>query len=406
MSSDSTETRARRRGGATTPASDIDLFTRDALLNPYPLYEDLRARGPAVWLTALGVFAIARDAEVRTVGRDADAFSSAHGVMLNDIVNNALGGKAVICSDAPRHTDMRRIIRRPLAPKAVGDLAAVLGEEARALVARLVEAREFDAVTDLAQHLPLTIVSKLVGVPESGRRQMLEWAAATFEASGPDNPTTRSAFPKLMEMLRYGNDEAVPPHLRSGGWAQAVYDAAERGEIDRSLCPSAMSAYLAPSLDTTINAIGSAMLLFGEDPKQWDLIRENPKLIPNAVNEVLRLESPIQRFSRVATRDYDLDGVTIGEGDRVMLLFGSANRDDRRWEDPAHFDVQRPRVAEHVAFGFGPHACVGSHLARLEIRALLEALTARVQRFEVAAPVRSTNQVLRGLTSMRVEITR
>ena len=386
------------------PESGIDLFTRDALLDPYPLYDELRAGGSAVWLNTLGGFAIARYAEVRTVGRDADTFSSARGVMLNDTVNTAMGGKAVICSDAPRHTEMRRVIRRPLGAGAVRDLASALTEEAQALAARLVDAGEFDAVTDLAQHLPLTIVSKLVGVPESGRKRMLEWAAATFEASGPDNPATRRALPKLMEMLRYGNEEAVPPQLRPGGWAQAVYDAADRGEIDRSLCPSAMSAYLAPSLDTTINGISSAMLLFGQHPEQWDLIREDPGLIPNAVNEVLRLESPIQRFSRSATRDYDLGGVVIPQGARVMLLFGSANRDERRWEDPARFDVRRHRAAEHVAFGFGPHTCVGSHLAQLEMRAVLEALSARVERFEIADPVRSTNQVLRGLTSMRVNV--
>ena len=177
------------------PESDIDLFRPDALLDPYPLYEELRAIGPAVWLSRLGVFAIPRYEEVRAVGHDADAFSSARGVMFNDTINTAMGGKAVICSDAPRHTQMRRVIRRPLGPQAVRGLTATITEEAQAVAARLVDADEFDAVTDLAQHLPLTIVSKLVGIPESGREHMLEWGSGNLRSlrTGQSGHTERTA---------------------------------------------------------------------------------------------------------------------------------------------------------------------------------------------------------------------
>ncbi len=133
---------------------------------------------------------------------------------------------------------------------------------------------------------------------------MLEWAAAAFDSMGPANARTAAAVPLSMEMFRYGMEEAVPPHLAPGGWAQMVYDAADRGEVAAELCPAMMSAYLAPSLDTTINGIGNAMLLFGEHPEQWDLLRSDPSLIPGAVNEVLRLESPIQRFTRYVMQDH------------------------------------------------------------------------------------------------------
>ncbi|WP_234834912.1 cytochrome P450 [Mycolicibacterium stellerae] len=368
------------------------------------MYEELRAGGPAVWLNKLGLFAIPRYEQLRTIARDPDSFSSASGVMFNDTVNAAMRGRAIICTDPPQHTAIRRVIRHPIGPDTVRNLADILNQEAQAVVDRLVEAGEFDGVTDFAYHLPLTVISRLVGIPETGRERMLDWASALFQGAGPDNPASRAAFPTLMDMLRYQEEEAVPPNLRPGGWAQAIYDAADRGEIDRSSCAGMMSAYLAPSLDTTINGISSAMMLFGQHPEQWDLIREDPSLIPNAVNEALRLESPLQRFSRLATRDYAVGDITIPEGTRVMLLFGSANRDERRWEDPTRFDVRRPRVSEHVAFGFGPHTCLGSNLARLEMRALFEALSARVERFEISDLVRSTNQLLRGLTSMRVKL--
>ncbi len=387
------------------PESDVELFSEEALADPYPAYEELREMGAVVWLRGLEAFALVHYAETREAARNWEVFSSAHGVMLNDVVNGATGGVATICTDPPRHDEMRRVLRRPLMAAAVRELSPALVAEAEDLVEGLVSRGSFDAVTDLARHLPLTIISSLVGIPESGRERMLEWAAATFDAMGPDNDRTRAALPLTMEMFNYGNEEAVPPSLKPGGWAQMVYDAADRGEIARDLCPSMMSGYLAPSLDTTINGISNAMLLFGEHPDQWALVREDPSLIPNAVNEVLRLESPIQRFSRYTIQEHIVDSVTIPADSRVILLYGAANRDDRRWEDPTRFDVRRARVAEHLAFGFGPHACVGSNLARLEMRIILEALAKRVNRFEIAEPVRAINQTLRGLASLNVTIT-
>jgi cytochrome P450 len=385
-------------------ASEIDLFTDEALADPYPLYDELRALGAAVWLSDLEVYALPRYAETRAAARDWEVFSSARGVMLNDQLNTVTGGVAVISCDPPRHDEMRRIIRRPLMADALRELAPTLVAEADALAEDMLERGTFDAVTDLAHRLPLTVISKLVGIPESGRERMLEWAAASFDSMGPDNARTAAALALSMEMFRYGAQEAVPPHLAPGGWAQMVYDAADRGEIAAELCPAMMSAYLAPSLDTTINGIGNAMLLLGHHPEQWDLLRDDPSLIPGAVNEVLRLESPIQRFTRYVTQDHEVGSVTLPAGSRAMLLFGAANRDERRWTDPTRFDVRRERAAEHLAFGFGPHACVGSGLARLEMRVLLEALVGRIARFEVARPVRAINQVLRGLASLEVTV--
>jgi cytochrome P450 len=387
------------------PESDVDLFTDDALADPYPHYDALREAGPAVWMSRLGVYAVPRYAEARAVLRDPENFSSARGVMLNDAMNDATGGLALICCDAPRHDEMRRVLRRPLMMDALRDLTPALASEAESLVERLVRRGTFNAVSDLAQHLPLTIISRLVGIPETGRERMLAWAAAAFDSMGPMNERTRAALPLSIEMFEYGNGEAVPPHLAAGGWAQMVYDAAARGELDPALCPSMMSGYLAPSLDTTINGISSAMMLLGEHPDQYDLLREDRSLIPNAVNEILRIESPIQRFTRSAATDTTIGEVPVAEGSRVMILFGAANRDARRWQDPERFDVRRERVAEHLAFGNGPHACVGSGLARLEMRLILEALVSRVRCFEVARPQRAINHLLRGLGSLEVTVT-
>ncbi len=164
-----------------------------------------------------------------------------------------------------------------------------------------------------------------------------------------------------------------------------------------------LNDYWAPSLDTTIMAIGSAIRLFAEHPGQWDLVRADPRFISHAINEVLRLESPIQMFSRLLTDDYQSDGVTLPKGERVVVVFASANRDERKWDDPDRFDVRR-RPSDHVAFGWGEHQCMGMSLARLEMRALLGALASRVRRFEITAMEPLMNNVLHGPRKLEVTL--
>src|SRR5262249_43167748 len=147
-------------------------------------------------------------------------------------------------------------------------------------------------------------------------------------------------------------------------------------------CPVMMNDYMGPSLDTTIFATSNALWLFANNPDQWDILCQNPSMIPNAVNEVIRIESPIQNFSRVLTRDHEVDGTVMPAGARVIVSYGSANRDPRKWDDPDRFDVNR-RAMDHLGFGFGIHQCIGNNLARMEISALLKALTKRVKRFEL-----------------------
>jgi len=164
-----------------------------------------------------------------------------------------------------------------------------------------------------------------------------------------------------------------------------------------------MIDYMGPSLDTTIFAIANAVALFAEHPEQWDLIRAEPKLIPSAINEVLRMESPIQGWSRYLERDAAIGGSVMPAGSRALILWGAANRDPRQFPNPDQFDVRRNPVG-HLGFGGGPHACVGMNLAKLEISAVLEALAAKVRRFEITgAADRALNHVLRGFT--RLEIT-
>lgn len=384
------------------PTSDADLFSEETLADPYPIYTELREQGGAVWLNKLDMFILTRFDDVLNALDDSITFTSARGVMMNDRMNDTLRG-IVLCSDDPEHAAMRKVLIAPLLPRELKALTERITDEAEGLVDRLVAKGRFDAATEFAQYLPITIVSELVGLPDAGRERMLDWASANFDCFGPMNQRTLDAFPTVEEMVGYAFTECVPGKLKPGGWAARIWDAAERGEIRHEQCPIMMNDYMGPSLDTTIFATSAAIMLLANNPDQWDVLRENPSIIPNAVNEIIRMESPIQNFSRVVTRDVAIDGVILPAGSRVIMSYGAANRDPRKWEDPDRFDVRR-RAMDHLGFGHGVHQCLGNNLARMEIAALLTALAKRVKRIELHSSERHINNVLRGFRHLDVTV--
>jgi cytochrome P450 len=383
------------------PESDIDLFCDEALSDPYPRYRELRDLGPAVWLRSMSMFALPRFDDVRNALRNWQTFSSAHGAAMNEPINQAIAGNT-LGSDPPLHDKLRNVLVRPLSPSAMKDVTAHIEAEAEGLIERLVARKTFDAATDLAQYLPLNVVSHLVGLPEGGRERMLEWGSAAFDSLGPANARCLSAGETAMGLVHYAL-QLEPRSVRPGSWAALAFEAAERGEITLQQARGLILDYVAPSLDTTIFATSNALWLFAQHPGSWDSIRDNPALIPAAINEVLRLESPIQTFSRYVTRDTEVDGVRVPQGSRVLVMFGSANRDERKWQDPEQFDIHR-KAAEQLAFGHGEHLCVGLPLARLELRALLTSLAKRVRRFEILEAKRAINNTLRGLETLRLSV--
>jgi cytochrome P450 len=380
---------------------DVDLYSDEAILEPYEHYRVIRELGSAVWLPKHGLWCLARYDDVRNALRDYSTFSSARGIAANDLINTQSLGNT-ITTDPPEHKKMRNIIRAPLALPALQSIAPAIEAEAERLVDRLVEQRAFDAIFDCARHLPLTIVSKLVGLPEEGRTNMLRWASATFDALGTMNERTVGALPQIQELHRYCADERTLKGLSPEGWAAAIWRA-DNGQIPRAKCAAMMRDYISPSLDTTIFATGSLIWLFGRFPDQWDKVRANEALIQAAINEAIRLESPLRGFTRVITREAAYGNQTVPSGSRVLLLYASANRDDRKWHDPERFDVSRDN-RDHLGFGFGAHVCVGMHLARLEITALVKAFSRRVSRFELGEPKRVINNVLRGFERLPVTV--
>jgi cytochrome P450 len=385
------------------PHYEADLFTDDALADPYPHLRALRDAGPVVWLDAHEMYAVARYAEVRGVLADDTTFISGEGVGLNEVVNS-MGPGTTLMSDGAEHRTQREIIGRPLTPSALADLRQEGQAIADTVVERLVGQGRFDAVTDLAEVLPATWVPDLLGWPVDGRDRLLDWAAATFDGLGPMNDRAAAAGEAMLEMIAYAQQLAqtsLPDHCFAAG----ILRAARQGEIVASRRPMLLVDYLGPSLDTTISAIGNAIWLLATHPDQWQLLRDDPHRVKATVNEALRLESPISCFTRVAKVDTVIDRVHLPAGSRVLVSFASANRDERRWDDPESFDITRESAGQ-LAFGHGEHACVGMGLARLEAAAVLSALIEQTSRIELAAePERRRNNLIRSFRSLPVVVT-
>lgn len=387
------------------PELDIDLFSDASLLDPFENYRRIRDAGPVVHLSPHGgVYALGRYQDVRAALANPNDFVSGHGVSLDDEANDRLRN-TTLGSDDPVHARLRSVVGRPLAPDRLAAIRQDITNRAEILVERLVAGKSFDAVSDLATHLPVSVVADLVGLPDKGRERMLAWAAAAFDTMGPQgSPRTEAAKPVAAEMARYAFDPSLADRVKAGSWAAQLFAAETAGEISRLECGKLILDYLAPALDTTIFATANLIWLFARFPEQWHWLRENPEKIPAAINEVMRLESPITLFSRFVANDVEIEGVRVPKGSRAVMLYASANRDERKWENPEAFDIRR-KSADHLAFGHSIHVCMGMNLAKLEITELLKALIPRVASFEIAGePVRVLNNTLRGFRTLPIQV--
>jgi len=377
------------------PEIDLDLFGETSLRDPFADYRRLRDAGPLVKLRQPDLYAIGRFAEVQAALRAADSLVSGQGVGFSDAFN-APKGMNVLQSDGDLHRRLRAAVTKPLTParlsQARGDLKALVAERIRALTGQ----GWFDAMQRLAAFLPVEAVSHLVGLPEVGRERMLEWAGAAFNVIGPrqepgDLASLRDAFAFLSTL--------APETVRDGSWAAELFGAAQSGKLSMAEAMAAISAYVIPSLDTTILAKGVLLHNLATHADQWALLKERPELIPSAVLEGVRHSSVLRWFSRVAVSDYAVGDHIVPEGSRVMLLYGCANRDERRYEEPDRFDILRD-ARDHLAWGTGPHMCAGMNLARIEMEVLLEALVEQDVDLSSGEAVKGTNSGLYGFASL------
>jgi cytochrome P450 len=387
--------------GANAPESDLDLWSRDVLIEPWEHFRTLRDTAPAVYLERYEVFAVGRYRDVRAVLRDWQTFTSADGVAFNDLMNEAELGTAP-GSDPPEHDAVRSAMLERLRLTEVRGLAEMVQRRADALVAELLERGTFDLVTDLAQRYVIEVVGELIGLSGDRLARFGPAGPMFFDVCGPPGDLVYDAFPTALELLQeIGRLTQADMTPGSMGWS--LFEAEARGEIPADSTTMLIWNYIGPAFDTTINGIGSTVWALARDPEQWKILKDEPALIPSAFNEGLRMETPIAIWARGCRDGAEIDGVTIPPGSRMCVLIASANRDERHYPDPDRYDVRRD-PHDHVAFGHGIHSCVGSSLARTEAHAVLAALVSQVTAMGCGEPVREPHSTTRGLAGLPMQI--
>jgi cytochrome P450 len=388
------------------PSVDLDPFSIAFFDDPFPAHEALREAGPVVRLPAIGAWAVARHAEVTAVLTDWATFCSSRGVGLADFKKETpwRPPSLVLERDPPEHTRARAVLSRVLSPATMRTLRARVTEAAARLVEQLASRRRVDGIRDIAQAFPLSVFPDAVGLRQEGREHLLPYAALAFNAFGPDNELRRKALAQAGPHVAWVTEQCRRENLAPGGLGWQVHEAADRGEITAEEATLLVRSLLTAGLDTTVNGVGAALYALSRFPGEYARLRADPSLARNAFEEAVRLESPVQTFFRTTTREVDIGGIRVGEGEKVLMFLGAANRDPRRWEQPDRYDITR-RVSGHVGFGGGIHMCVGQLLARLEGETLLDALARRIGSIApTGKPVRQYNNTLRGLTSLPLDL--
>lgn len=385
----------------TVPVYGSDIFSREALAHPFEHYRAIRDLGPLVRLGEGGPLAIGRFEDVQRALRSPEILISGKGVALSDLINENQPPN-LLNTDGQEHSRLRLAFMKPLTPAALKTHRADFRALIDAQVRNCIDMGWFDGVEQLARFLPLTVISHLVGLPESARSRMLAWATAGFDLQQPFKPELGPAVQTFREAMAF-LASVTRDQLQKGSWAEQLFQQADNGKMTHAEATAAVGGLTLPSLDTTIHSKSGMLYFLGSNPDQWQILKEDRSLIPSAVLESVRASSVVRWFTRLAASDYQAGDVFVPTGERVTLLYGCANRDERHYDRPDQFDVRR-NPTDNLGWGTGPHMCAGMHLAKLEMEVLLEALLDNVERVEVAEPVPSSNGGLFGFESLQMRL--
>ncbi|MBY0280344.1 cytochrome P450 [Candidatus Binatia bacterium] len=372
----------------------LDLRHFEAGGPPYELFARLRRESPIHWHAEQGgpgFWAVTRYDDVVEVSRDSATYSSyAGGTMIADATPEQLFvvRQMMLNLDPPQHTKLRALINKGFTPRMVALLHDRIGELARAIVDRVAERGACDFVTDVAGELPSYVIAELMGIPLDDGRELYRLTERMHTADRTPEGLA-SGTQAIFEMLSYANGIRAEKRERPANDIASTLLAAEvDGEKLTDLEFDMFFLLLINAGgDTTRNLVAGGMLELLRRPDVLRTLRDEPRLLPGAIEEMLRFCSPVVHFRRTATRDVVLGGQAIAGGDKVVVFYSSANRDETVFPDPDTLDIARS-PNEHVAFGGGGvHYCLGANLARVEIRALFGEVLSRLNDMELAGPV-------------------
>jgi cytochrome P450 len=366
--------------------------------DPFPDLARLRAEAPVAHHAASGAWVLSRHADVVAASRDPATFCSGRGILLQEIGASYDTPPTMMHTDPPAHTRYRRLVQPAFAPSVMRALDAAVTARAQRAVAALPAGEPVDVVAELAVPFPLRVISDLLGIPEDDWPRFYEWSEAAIPGA-TDWPEERIA--ELMgEMVQYLL--AAAAERRAAPRDDVISRLATVGADGETLDDTELAMFLVQLLvagnETTRNALSGGLVALAERPDEWARLRAEPALVTTAVDEVLRWTTPVVYFMRTTTREVTVRDVTLAAGTPVVLHYLAANRDEDEFGPTAgRLDIGRD-PNHHVAFGSGPHFCLGAALARIELRAMLEALAERFAAVEPAGPVeRSMSLVIAGV---------
>jgi cytochrome P450 len=362
--------------------SDVSLYADGA---PHEALRQLRGEQPIYWNEqpdGSGFWAIMRHADVLAVSRDSDVFSNErHGIMMYDESFETSGRERTMLEmDAPRHTRLRALVSRGMKPRKVLELEDFARRDFSARIDQNLESGDCDFVSDVAGQLPVQVICEMMGVPDGDRAHLGRLA---YRIQGFDDPELGGGSggensDAIQEMSLYALDLAASRRRApKPDIATDILNAKIEGyAMDDAAFAAFFLLLITAGIETTKASIAGGMLALTGHPDQWTELCKAPQFLPTAIEEMLRWTTPIHHFRRTAVRDTEIAGQSICEGDRVVVWYSSANRDEAVFEKPFSFDITR-NPNDHLAFGFGSHYCLGANLARLEMRIVFEELIAR-----------------------------
>ena len=354
---------------------------------PHAWLAHLRRHDPVHWQEepgGPGFWAITRYDDCVTVNRDYERFSSAaQGTMPFEMGADEIAqqGLMMLNMDPPLHTRYRRLVNKGFTPRMVRDLEESIHVAADAIIDDVIEKGGADFVTEISAELPLQVIAELLGVPQEDRHRMFEWSNRMVGNEDPEyQDQTELAMTSAMELYAYASElfakKRIDPHADLMSALTTVEIEGERlSDMELELFFLLLTV---AGNETTRNLMSGAMHAFFQNPEQWQRLLDDRSLLPSAVDEMLRFVTPVMNFRRTAMVDTELSGTKIAAGDKVVFFHASANRDEDIFADPDSFDVGRD-PNPHIAFGGGgPHFCLGTNLARMEIRVMFEHLLDRM----------------------------
>ena len=378
--------------------------------DPYPTYARLRAEAPVFYNEELDFYALSRHADVLAAFRDVDRFSNANGVTLDPAAYgpNAHRAMSFLAMDPPRHTRMRSIVGKSFTPRRVAEMEARIRDLATSHLAAALEGGSFDFVADFAGRLPMDVISELVGVPAADRAEVRRLAdVLVHRAEG------------VHDVPPEGMEAAL---LLAGYYADMVADrrAHERDDLTWSLLQAEIDGdrlsddevisflflLVVAGNETTTKLLSNAWYWGWRHPDQLAKPMADPSRVPDWIEETLRYDTSTQMILRVTRQPVSVRGVDIEAGQRVLLLIGSANRDEEVFEDPERYDLER-NTQNMISFGGGRHFCMGAALARMEARIALTELVGRVAGYDVdPAGIERVHSInVRGLAALPTTVT-